>query len=503
MIYFSYMKISILKITFFIFVAIFFATIGGGILPVYAIDAPSVRDSRYEAQFVRQSVPDPIKLVAGATTTVTVVFKNTGTASWNAAGSGRVTVFTIEPKYHESELADVSWINAYTPARLKTTTEPGDEGSFTFTLRAPREPGSYREHFYLAAENQSWVNKGYFYLDIEVSAAAQKAVLLSPSPVTSVPVATTDEIPTDTPLNQIMPATTTVELEPRSLIIEPLVRVGLLRTTSSVPVQLLFPYQIFAGSEYQAFVPANTMGTLSYQDGYHIAQFGDTVVSTTAPLRLTPVQPNDYFILPNNARRIKGRKYNFNTYRGTLEYRFSAKSSSTVVINELPLDWYIAGITETWNGAPYEYSKALLVAARSYAYFQLEHEKKRDSLFDVFASTNDQLYLGYDAELSMPKIAQAQRETYGEMVTYQGTPVITPYSSRTNGKTRTWKEAWGGQNKPWLVPVEAKYDKGKKRLGHGVGMSNHDAETRALKDGWDYKTILKHYYTGTEVEKIY
>ena len=34
--------------------------------------------------------------------------------------------------------------------------------------------------------------------------------------------------------------------------------------------------------------------------------------------------------------------------------------------------------------------------------------------------------------------------------------------------------------------------------GHGVGMSQYGAESMAL-DGADYREILAHYYTGTEV----
>ena len=36
--------------------------------------------------------------------------------------------------------------------------------------------------------------------------------------------------------------------------------------------------------------------------------------------------------------------------------------------------------------------------------------------------------------------------------------------------------------------------------GHGVGFSQHGAMEYAKNDGWDYITILKHYYTGVEIE---
>lgn len=36
--------------------------------------------------------------------------------------------------------------------------------------------------------------------------------------------------------------------------------------------------------------------------------------------------------------------------------------------------------------------------------------------------------------------------------------------------------------------------------GHGVGMSQHGAQAMA-QEGYDYKQILTHYYTGTTIEQ--
>jgi hypothetical protein len=488
---------------------------------VFAVEAPPIRDASYRAQFVRQSVPDPVRLSASATTSVTVTYRNVGTATWQPRGSRSVTVFTFNPKYHPSDFADRTWVNNFTPGRLTSVTKPGEEGSFTFVVRAPSKEGAYREGFYLAADNYSWVGKGYFYLDFVVTAPKKAPVSLSqPAPtttpdqelvsvnteVTSTPVVAVVSLGLEeTTATPAVASSVLVSSTPAALIVEPTVRVLLLKATTTVPVALKFPYQIYSGTVFQSFLNASSTVFLSYENGSYVArdEQGMVLVTSADPLRLVPVQSNDYFVLPANERRIKGRPYPFNAYRGILEFRFSPASSSTLVINELPLDWYIAGITETWDGAPTEYIKALLVAARSYAYTQLRTTAGANKLFDVYASTNDQLYLGYDAELSMPHVAAAQLATYGEMVTYQGTPVITPYSSRTNGVTRTWKQAWGGSDKAWLQPVVAKYDQGYARLGHGVGMSNHDGELRAKKDGWGYKAILEYYYTGTKVEKLY
>ena len=38
-------------------------------------------------------------------------------------------------------------------------------------------------------------------------------------------------------------------------------------------------------------------------------------------------------------------------------------------------------------------------------------------------------------------------------------------------------------------------------FGHGVGMSQYGANGMA-KEGYDYKSILKHYYSNCEIKKI-
>ncbi|MBU1613477.1 hypothetical protein KKC87_03565, partial [Patescibacteria group bacterium] len=196
-------------------------------------------------------------------------------------------------------------------------------------------------------------------------------------------------------------------------------------------------------------------------------------------------------------------KINYNSYRGEMIYRYSPRMKTSFAINELPLDSYVAGIGEAPNESPMEYLRALLVAARSYGYFYINDGDNNKKFFDVYASTIDQLYLGYTCEIKRPNVADAAASTYGEVVTYNDSPVITPYFGNSNGSTLTWKEVWGGLNKPWIKPVTCAYDEGKKKWGHGVGMSTHDALHRAGDDGWGYGQLLTYYFTNTLVERIY
>jgi peptidoglycan hydrolase-like amidase len=100
-------------------------------------------------------------------------------------------------------------------------------------------------------------------------------------------------------------------------------------------------------------------------------------------------------------------------------------------------------------------------------------------------------------------VVQAVNETKGQVVTYQKDVVVTPYFGHSDGMTRTWSSVFGGKDKPWLVPVVTPYDQGLTMFGHGVGMSANDAYGHAKTDLWDYTKILKYYYNGIEVSKIY
>ncbi len=284
----------------------------------------------------------------------------------------------------------------------------------------------------------------------------------------------------------------------RELIAEPIIRVGLYKTNEPIKFVSDFIYDVWINDEVVGVLLAQDIAVLGYKNGVY-SFFSDSLIVTSSKyIRLVPEDSQAFFTLVNYSRPVKGRgKINFNVYRGTLEYRYSPKSKLPYIINELPLDFYVKGIAETHDSAHAEYLKALSVAARSYAYTMIGPTTDK-RMFDVFATTVDQLYLGYNSELFMPKFFEAASATAGEMVTYKGNPVITFYFSRSNGKTKN-----GSKDRPWLKSVVAKYDKGRTMLGHGIGMSNADAQQRAAKDSWTYDQILKHYYSSTTVERVY
>lgn len=329
----------------------------------------------------------------------------------------------------------------------------------------------------------------------EVTSTASTTLEFSTGTMITEVVATSTEIT----------STTIYEVKTDRLpIAQPTIRVGLLKTKLAVRFKSGQDYNIYSGDEVLEILPANEEAILSYKNGKYFLKSQSLKLESKNFWRLEPAEDDSFFDLLGCKRTVFGRKQNYCAYRGVLEYRYASKSKIPYVINELPLEDYMKGIAETDNNSAEGYIKAVLVAARSYAYKNISFDPPTEKrLFDVFASTQDQLYLGYTSEQKMPRVAQFAQETTGEMVTYKNNVVTTPYFTHTNGQTKDWKNAKGEKDRPWLVSVECIYDKYKKYYGHGIGMSTHDALMRAAKDNWGYVQLLEYYYSGTQVEKIY
>jgi hypothetical protein len=129
---------------------------------------PTIRDDAFHASYVSQSIPDPIQIEAGTARDVTIRFKNTGTTTWPASGPRYVSAYTVEDRYRDSLFATDDWVSPKQTPAISKTTAPGEIAELVLPLRAPSTPGSYVERFYLAAENYSWMDNGYFFLKIEV-----------------------------------------------------------------------------------------------------------------------------------------------------------------------------------------------------------------------------------------------------------------------------------------------------------------------------------------------
>jgi hypothetical protein len=227
----------------------------------------------------------------------------------------------------------------------------------------------------------------------------------------------------------------------------------------------------------------------------------DVQTQHTEAIRFIPPQPEDILEITNfDRRKTRNAVFADNQFRGTLEIRHNTARDRVWMINEIPMELYLRGLNETHNLSPYEFQEAKIMAARSFAYYHWMRADKWDQEhFTMTAYSYDQVYNGYGKEERSPVIVQAVEATAGEVITYAGEVIMAPYFTQSDGRTRNWSDIWNGA-RPWAVSVEVPCDAGKRMLGHGIGMSGQAGICMA-NQGMTAEEILKHFYTGVEIEK--
>src|SRR4051794_5531238 len=140
-------------------------------------------------------------------------------------------------------------------------------------------------------------------------------------------------------------------------------------------------------------------------------------------------------------------------YRGVLEFAPSVFTGLSVT-NTVSLDEYLQGVVPAESPAswPAEALRAQAIAARTYA---ITTTKSAD--FDHYADTRSQVYGGVGVETASTNAAVA--DTRGQIVTYQGQPVVTYFFSTSGGKTGSVENTTlGTEPRPWLVSVDDEFD---------------------------------------------
>lgn len=425
---------------------------------------------------------------------VTFGFKNVGTNPWTTR-SLRMKEVTPVLAGSNSSIRDASWNDAVEAIRLVGAVKPGEIGFMSFTLKAPSLRGDYKATFQLIADDQT-VSGGE--IEIPISVTADGAVPyrpVNPTPSTSVPSNPSTPIINAPPVEAI-PLTG----DPSSLSAEPIIRVGL-----------------YAPTDDRMTVRAMTSALTVLQNGSSICRLNtgeSTTISYDRTNRVYKIeggpcmsQSTQWYIVraEDGISPIEISSYarNDDSFRAQVELRFTPQTNRVWVINELPVEWYLKGIAETSNVSPQQFQRVLLVAARTYAMYHVGRGTKHADEFYTVDATYDQVYRGYGAEARDPNVVAAVDATRGQIVTYQGRLAITPYYSRSDGRTRSWGEVWGGGSQyPWLVSVPVPWDNGQTLLGHGVGMSARGALMMA-NEGKLYDYILGYFYPGTELRRAY
>ncbi len=203
---------------------------------------------------------------------------------------------------------------------------------------------------------------------------------------------------------------------------------------------------------------------------------------------------------------------NFDEYRGKVKLRYSPISKKVWIINKLPLEQYIWGMGEITGTGPMEYNKVMTTAYRTYGYWKILYSTKfATEGFKVNATPGNQLYYGYEWESTHNRIKQAAKETRGKIIKYNDDIALSPYSSWTDGRTRSFEERWGSKLYPWCQSVKDSYGKHPSMStqelfasgNHMVGISAHGALNLADKHNWDWQKIIKYYLTNIYIKQIY
>lgn len=437
---------------------------------IVASETGTASTDGYRASLVTQTA-NSLKVKAGKTVSFTALFKNDGTSTWKSVGLKAPDVSVASTGV---SFAHATWSGNQIALLTGQNVKPGDTAAVQFFFTAPKTNGTHTAKFQLTADN-----------------------LGVPEAFVELPVTITDGAPAvlNAPVEQV---DTAVYIE------EPTIRVGILIIDEETDNEV---YVTSADSDFEL---RNTSGDLlgsytkgqkvraAYEGGRYV--YGADSKKSTLPLRFVPKTDQAVMTIANfDARVTRSASQANNLYRGILEVRYNDTYDRTWVINELKMENYLKGLAETSNASHLEFQKALITAARTYAYYHWQRASKHKAEGYHVDAYLDQVYRGYSQESITPRLSEAVDATRGRVVTYNDATAITAYFSRSDGRTRDWSEVWGG-DVPWSKGVPVPCDVGKTLWGHGVGMSASGALCMA-NDGQSWEQILKYFYTGISVDK--
>ena len=201
-------------------------------------------------------------------------------------------------------------------------------------------------------------------------------------------------------------------------------------------------------------------------------------------------------------------------YRGEMKIKYT-DNDNIWMINVLPLEQYVWGIGET--SGTYtdidEYYKTIVVIFRTYGKWKIENGTTTLPYgFRLYSDARSQVYSGYDHEND--RILGFAKTTRGVIATYNGETALTPYSSWSDGHTRSFQERWGSTNYPWCQSVPDPYGVDSSRSteqlvadgNHMVGLIANGAVHMARHHSDEFKTykdIMNYYYKGIDLTAKY
>ncbi len=205
----------------------------------------------------------------------------------------------------------------------------------------------------------------------------------------------------------------------------------------------------------------------------------------------------------------------FDRYRHGIRVRLAETTDTIWLINDIPLEQYVWGMGEITGTGNVEHNNVMTTAFRTYGQWKIIYSTKYAYAgFKVNATPGNQLYYGYDWEITHPRIRESSEKTHGTIVYDEhDTVAIIPYSSWTDGRTRGWNEVWNDPNDifPHCKGVPDPYGKHKSKTtaqlksegNHMVGLSAHGSLSMAQDYDKSWREILNYYFSNITLKKNY
>lgn len=206
----------------------------------------------------------------------------------------------------------------------------------------------------------------------------------------------------------------------------------------------------------------------------------------------------------------------YDQYRGKIKIHFYDSSEADGdliwVINTLPLEHYVWGIGEIAGDGDVDHTRAMTVMFRTYGYWKVRWSTQYAAQgFTVVSTSSNQIYNGYDWEIDHSGIKAAAENTQGKIMMYGSEIALSPYSSWTDGRTRSFEERWNSTLYPWCRSVSDPYGKHATMStseleaagNHMVGLSANGSLNLATNYDWSWEEILRYYFYATRFVKAY
>ncbi|MCX6344457.1 MAG: SpoIID/LytB domain-containing protein [Armatimonadetes bacterium] len=208
---------------------------------------------------------------------------------------------------------------------------------------------------------------------------------------------------------------------------EPVLRVGILRTTHPGSVRII------CESGAPSAVHSKDFTISSHGSMLDIAYAGNHKKAKSLTLE--------------NTSAIRLRAWD-KDHRYTGKLLFSARDGNLLIVNEVSLEDYVRGVVanEMRKEWPIEALKAQAVVARTLALTRYE-DHKRDG-FDICDATHCQVYRGIQTETS--ETNAAVRQTSGQILTYRKKPIQALYGSCCGGVSASSYASQSLGNAPYL-----------------------------------------------------